>query len=177
MCLGLYRFDTKLKEVELKLVKITKYLSDGNSWPMFVVFFPPLLYFFSVIGLYFCFPSCRRTSVYKSSSRWCRRNAMFPAPLDNKSSKWVNKCIITPTTGLIIKAVGLRVWPNVSSDSELWHNSLCVFWCSHDAVTTTTEETASCVVTTGVAQMLRYRNGNRLLLVRREPTSLFSFFF
>ncbi len=32
--------------------------------------------------------SCRRTSVYKFSSRCCRHSAVFLAPSDSKSSKW-----------------------------------------------------------------------------------------
>ncbi len=78
---------------ELKHVKISNDLLDWNTWPRspYCPIFSTHELFFLLVNCTFGFHSFRRTSVYKSSSRWCRRNAMFPAPLDNKSSKWVSK--------------------------------------------------------------------------------------
>lgn len=69
---------------------------SNNAWESECRFF--LL--FTSTYFFICLHRFRRTSVYKSSTRWCRRSAMFPALLDNKSSKWVNKCVITN-----------KVWP------------------------------------------------------------------
>lgn len=79
-----------------------------------------LYFFYCSTSTYFfiCLHRFRRTSVYKSSTRWCRRSAMFPALLDNKSSKWVNKCVITNKVWLWRSFKISCVWLHVGHESS-----------------------------------------------------------
>lgn len=92
---------------------------------------------------------------------------MFPAPLDNKSSKWVNRVhhYTNRKYDHIIKAIHFMCDP-MWALTQLHFFSPQTFWFSHDPLTTT-QEKKTCVVTTWVAQTRRYLHGNRLLLVEQ----------
>lgn len=138
-CVHLKIFE-KLEQIFIRWKQLT---------PLSYCFFSPSIIVCLIIVLNFWFSSFRRTSVYKSSSRWCRRNAMFPAQLDNKSSKWVNKCIITHKYD--------HKCHSFYACDPMWaltQNSIVIsqqiFWFWHDAITTTDGKTHE--VTTHVAQ-------------------------
>lgn len=97
---------------------------------------------------------------------------MFPAPLDNKSSKWVNRMHHYTHRKYDHKSHSFYVWPHVSTDTTsffLSTNILILTW-SHNNNNNTGKKT--CVVTTWVAQTRQYLHGNRLLLVEQPTSSL-----